>query len=541
MSHTNSSIASNLKQLLFSWSPVISHVISSATVLYLISSLIRSLKKGGLVGIVTALPGGEHLVNSQIEEQVKQAIGELFPEHKNIVRFRSIPVQSTSGDKILNMLKERKEVSKDLNPKEGKAWAYVYDAGESHTKLTSEANQMFLHTNCLNPMVFSSLRDMENEVVRMTASMLHGDENVVGNITTGGTESLLMIVKTYRDYARATNGIVQPEMVLPITAHPAFAKASQYFGVKQVFVDIDPITKLPNLKEYESKVNKNTIVCIVSATQYPHGIIDPIVEIAKIAKKNNTPLHVDACIGGFVLPWIEKLGKKIDPWDFRVEGVTSISSDVHKYGYCSKGASVVLYRNPQVRRYQFSTFTQWPGGYYVSPSALGSRGGGPIASAWASMIALGEEGFLSRTQMILDTFNYILNELKIMKDVHVIGNPIGFIISFESSDTSKLNIYSVADVMEKKGWKIERQLYPDSIHCTLMPQHFAVKERFIQDLKDSIEIVKQEPEKYLKNGTAAMYGALADLGNINKDTLESDEKGFLDTFLTCYTDYTYRY
>jgi sphinganine-1-phosphate aldolase len=235
----------------------------------------------------------------------------------------------------------------------------------------------------------------------MCATLFHGDENCVGNVTSCGTESLLLAMKTYRD----SRG--KGEVLMCITGHPGINKGCSYVGLDVVQVASSPDGKMC-LKDLKRKISSNTVVVVCSAPQYPHGVVDNVEGIAKICLSYGVPLHVDSAIGGFVLPFIEKLGRnKFGPWDFRVKGVTSINADLHKYGYCPKGASVLIYSTPTIRRKQFYSFATWPGGIYISPTSLGSRNGGCIVSAWGSLLGLGIEGFVKTTEAILDTVDKI--------------------------------------------------------------------------------------------------------------------------------------
>jgi sphinganine-1-phosphate aldolase len=247
------------------------------------------------------------------------------------------------------------------------------------------AHNLFFAENALNPMAFKSLKRMEAEVVQMTASMLHAPDDACGTMTTGGTESLLMAVKAARDRAKARGPKTdRPNVVAAITAHPALDKAGHYFGLEIRKAPVGP-DKRVIVSAMKKLIDKNTVLLFASAPQYPHGVIDPIDEVGRLALSRGIPLHVDACIGGFVLPWVERLGYPIPAFDFRVPGVTSMSADLHKYGFAVKGASVVVYRDMSYLEHQFFLETEFPGGIYASPSMTGTRGGGPIAAAWPSV------------------------------------------------------------------------------------------------------------------------------------------------------------
>eukprot|EP01127_Copromyxa_protea_P007478 TRINITY_DN1738_c0_g1_i1.p1 TRINITY_DN1738_c0_g1~~TRINITY_DN1738_c0_g1_i1.p1 ORF type:complete len:542 (+),score=102.10 TRINITY_DN1738_c0_g1_i1:18-1643(+) len=457
--------------------------------------------------LVKTVPGASGTVQKTIDEEVKKALKELL--HESDLPSRTvIPKEGVDAEELFL---EMKQIAKGDVKKET-VFAYTYDTIEGeHEAFITRAHNIFIGANGLNPMAFPSTRKFEVEIVEMTRRMLNAPETAVGSVTTGGTESILMAVKTYRDRAEKLFGITDPEIVMPITAHPAFSKACHYFKIKDIYV---PLTKdmQVDINEMRKHITSNTILLVVSSAQYPHGIVDPIPEASKLALEKGLPLHVDSCIGGFILPWIEKLGP-INPfpaWDFRNPGVTSMSADMHKYGYAAKGASVVVYRSDEYRKYQYYSCSQFPGGLYLSPTMTGTRAGGPIAAAWASLVVLGEKGYLERTKVILDTVRYILGGLEEIPELAVIGKPNMSILAFKSVDPD-LNIFAIADYLEnEKGWKMERQQNPDCIHLTVMSRHAARKEILINDLKEGIAYIKSHPElDFNSKGSCAMYGMVA--------------------------------
>jgi glutamate/tyrosine decarboxylase-like PLP-dependent enzyme len=290
----------------------------------------------------------------------------------------------------------------DANWRAGRMWSLVYFAGDDVADVLKDAYTTFIYGNGLSPMAFPSLRKLEAEVIAITADLLGGSE-AVGNMTTGGTESIIMAVKTARDLARADRpGLGEPEMVLPVTAHPAFEKASHYLGVRPVHI---PVTEdfRADVGAARAAITDNTVLIVGSAPCYPYGVVDPIPELAALAQERGIGCHTDACVGGFFLPFMRRLGYEAPPFDFSVPGVTSISADLHKYGYSTRGTSIIMYRNKEIRRHQFFTYADWPGGLYGSPTMPGSRAGGAIAAAWAVLHYLGEEGYLRLARTVMDT------------------------------------------------------------------------------------------------------------------------------------------
>lgn len=387
---------------------------------------------------------------------------------------------------------------------------FGYIAGsesEGHFSLINEACSMFAHTNPLHMDVFQSVARYEAEVIAMTAALLGSKDKasggqICGNMTSGGTESILMAVKSSRDYMRAEKGITKPEMIIPASAHSAYDKAAQYFNIKLWRVPVNNEFKA-DVKGIKRCINKNTILIVGSAPGYPHGIIDPIEELGKLAMSYGICLHVDLCLGGFVLPFARKIGYPIPPFDFTVQGVTSISSDVHKYGLAPKGTSVVLYRNHEIRKHQFVAVTEWTGGLYVSPTVAGSRPGGLIAGAWAAMMALGEEGYLQNTRQIMEASKKIVEGTKDIPELFIVGKPDMTVVAFGSN---VVDIFEVNDIMSTKGWHLNALQRPNSVHICVTLQHVAVVDEFLRDLRDSVKTVKENPGP-INGGLAPIYGA----------------------------------
>ena len=418
----------------------------------------------------------------------------------------SLPKEGLSSDDVLKELEAAK--SKDVDWKNGKAFSLVYHVSDEHSDFLKKAHNTFFSENGLNPMAFQSLRRFEHETVRMCAGIFSGNDDTVGVVTSGGTESLLMMIKTYRDRARKNKPwITKPEIILPESAHSAMDKGAHYFNVKIRHAPVGKDYRV-DVKAVKKLINRNTILIVGSAPQYPQGVIDPIAQLGNLAEEHGIPLHVDACIGGFVLPFIEKLGHAVPAFDFRVPGVTSISADIHKYGYSAKGASVLLYRNMDYMKHQFFVHTDWKGGgIYASPSFPGTRPGGPIAAAWAAMRKIGENGYLELTKKLLETRDYLLVEINRIPELEVLIHPDATLLAF-GSKSKTLSIYAVADQLQEKGWCVDRQQMPESIHMTLSPVHADCIKEFVADLRQAVETVKANPSLNT-SGQAAMYGMMA--------------------------------
>ncbi len=402
---------------------------------------------------------------------------------------------------------------------DGRTWSLVYHAGEEHTAFLREAHGLFFSENALNPMAFPALRRFEAEVVGMTATLLHGDAQVAGTMTSGGTESLLMAVKTYRDWARATKGITEPEMVLPTNAHAAFDKAAHYFGVKQVRVPMADDLRA-DTAAMEAAITSNTILMVGSAPDYPFGQIDPIQDLAAVAADHDIGMHVDACLGGFMVPWAERLGVPVGVWDFRAPGVTSMSADVHKYGFGAKGASTILYRTPELRRFQFHVTSDWPGGIYASPSMAGTRPGGSIAAAWAALQAIGQDGYTAMVEQILGLSHRLIDGIGRIDGIDLLGSPMLSVFAFVGTD---VDTYALGDILEANGWHIDRQIKPASLHFMVTPAHAKIVDTFLEDLQAAVDEARAHPE-LATSGQAAMYGmmtTLPDAGMLREIVLQT--------------------
>lgn len=395
----------------------------------------------------------------------------------------SLPDAGLDRDEVFRRMAAVRD--KDTRWRDGRTFSLVFYAGEEMLSVLKEAYTMFFSENGLNPGAFPSLKKFESEVLSMTAGLLGGDSNTAGNMTSGGTESILMAVKTARQKFRAERpDITEPEILVPVTAHPAFDKAGHYFDVK--------IRHMPVAQDYRADVNamrdaitERTIMIVGSAPQYPQGVVDPIAELAELAAARGILMHVDACVGGMMLPFVRKLGFDVPDFDFKLPGVTSMSVDLHKYGYAAKGASCVLYRDKDLRRHQYFVYTEWPGGIYASPTVAGTRPGGAIAAAWAIMNYLGEEGYLGITRTVMETVRTVAEGVREMDGVKILGEPHMSVMCLAADDPS-LDIYEVGDEMSVRGWHLDRQQYPASLHLTINWAHSQSVEQFLSDLREAI-------------------------------------------------------
>lgn len=362
----------------------------------------------------------------------------------------------------------------------GKMFGFVYYPESPAAEVLKAVSQLYFFENALNPNLFSSIVHLENQTVSMVADLLHGNEDVAGNITLGGTESIFLALKAARDRNRRLHTeITVPEVILPVSVHPAFHKAAHCLGFKTVVLPLSADFKA-DVSQLSGLLTKNTILIVGSAPSYAHGMIDPIEEMGQFAYQNKLLFHVDACLGGFMLPFAEELGYPIPPFDFRVQGVTSISADFHKFGYGAKGSSVVLYRNRELRKDQLFAFSRWPGGIFGSPTLMGTRSGGPVAAAWTILHLLGRQGYLEMTRKTLEGTDRLKNGIHTIPGLNLVGNPLTSIFSF----TSTLNdIFMISEEMESKGWVFDRIAQPEAIHLIVTMLNLAHIDEFLSDLQ----------------------------------------------------------
>ena len=388
----------------------------------------------------------------------------------------------------------------DLRWKEGRAFSLAYYAGPEVQAVADQAYAMYGSTNGLNADAFPSLKKFQADVVATVNRWVHGDETSAGFMTSGGTESILLAVKAARERGRREFGITQPNVVLPTSAHAAFEKACYYFGLESRRVPVRADWRA-DVEATRQAIDANTVLIVGSAPQYPQGVVDPIVDLAAIARERNINCHVDACMGGVTLTFLERLGENIPLWDFRVDGVTSISVDLHKYGYTSKGASVIMHRNRQLRSYQTFVTDNWLGGFYGSSGVLGTKSGGPMASAWAVMNYLGDEGYLRLTESARATTRQLADAIEKTDGLLLRAYPYSTLLSFGAQN---FDVFAVADELAKTGWYVDRQAPPDSLHCTVNAVHHQVIEEFIVDLSHAVTKVRDAGS----TGSVGAYGTI---------------------------------
>jgi sphinganine-1-phosphate aldolase len=394
----------------------------------------------------------------------------------------------------------------DVDWAAGRTFGLVFDGGSEVHDVAARAAALFLHENALNMAAFPSLARIQSDVVGWTAGLCHAPPTAAGFLTSGGTESIQCAVLAARERARLERGVTAPVIVVAESAHAAFHKSAHLFGldVRTVGVrddwtaDVDAMARL---------VGPNTVLVVGSAPQYPQGVVDPIPEIAALAASVDANCHVDACMGGFVLPFAELLGRDVGPWDFRVDGVHSISADVHKLGYAPKGVSVILHRTKELRRHQTFTFDGWLGGFYASPNLQGTRSGLPMAAAWAVMQHLGVDGYLELTRRTLEIADRMRAGIAAVDGVRVLGDGQFHLVAMASDprSTDPVDVFAVGDALLARGWFHDRQGPPDSLHSTVSNSNTGVIDEYLADLAACVDEAR---------------GALVDDRSTNYATLE---------------------
>jgi sphinganine-1-phosphate aldolase len=401
-----------------------------------------------------------------------------------------LPEHGMPVDEVLDSLEAKR--AGDARWREGRTFGLVFDGGPGPHEAAERASQLFLHENALNPLAFPSLGQIQSEVVDICGELFHGPDTAAGFMTSGGTESILMAVKAARDRARRERDVTAPEMVVATSAHAAFHKASHYFGVDLHAVDVGDDWRA-DVDAMAAKVTDDTVLVVGSAPQYPQGVIDPIPQLAALAAEVGASCHVDACMGGFVLPFMERLGHDLPAWDFRVEGVTSISADIHKLGYAPKGASVLLHRTEELRRDQIFVFDDWLGGFYASPGMQGTRPAGPMAAAWAVLHHLGMEGYLRLTETTLDAHRRMIDGIRALEGLTVLGEPEAHLLAIAAEEQGEdtLDVFAIGDAMHARGgWHLDRQAPPDSLHATVSAGNAPVIGEFLTDLEAVVAEVR---------------------------------------------------
>lgn len=499
-----------------------------------------------LYRIFLSLPGIRSKVDRQIASATKELEEKLAGFGSDVNRYKTLPKEPWTQEQLkteLNTLSGMKRTRWE----EGKVSGAVYHGGEDLLNIQAEAMKLFSVSNPIHADVFPAVRKMEAEVVAMVLSMFNAPEWAAGATTSGGTESILMACLSAKNKARAERRVTNPEMIVPSTGHAAFHKAGQYFGIKVHLVYCPAPSYTVPINKVRKLINPNTVLLVGSAPNYPHGNVDDIPALSKLAIQHKLPLHVDCCLGSFLMPCLAKAGfpspyADEGGFDFKLPGVTSISVDTHKYGFAPKGNSCILYRNKQLRQYQYFVSPEWSGGVYGSPSIAGSRAGALIAGAWASMMAVGEKGYVDATHKIVGTRITIQNAIKehpVLKETLVVmGEPMVSVLAFESIDKA-IDIYDIADAMSAKGWHLNSVQDPPGLHVavTLPMTKDGAVDGLIEDLVSVVRTEKERVAEQARSGVALearkkgrqaqLYGVAGSLPD--KSIVERMVVAYLDT------------
>ncbi len=447
-------------------------------------------------------------VKAEIARKLKESKKELekiLLRTKGTIVRKELPQKGFKHDDIIKELDAVDTLSK-YDWRNGRVSGCAYNCSDEITKIANEVYARYCWTNPLHSAVFPEIRKMESEVVSWCVKLFNGGPDACGTMTSGGTESILVAMRAYRQLAYS-RGIDYPEIIGSTATHAAFVKAADYFCMKFVPIPCEPLTRKVNLKKMKQAINRNTIVLVGNAPQYPYGVLDPIQDIATLALKYKLGVHVDSCLGGFILPFMERAGYPMEPFDFRIKGVTSISADTHKYGYTPKGSSVIMYSSHELRRMQFFVATDTEIGLYPSPTLAGSRAGGIVAATWATMMFMGIDGYVENTRKVVETTRWLAKEIGQIPGLTIVGTPLYCALGFRSVDKD-LNIYSICSAMSKKGWELNGLQFPPGLHVSVTVKHTqnGVAQALVSDIKKCVEEIKANKGTSNLEGAAAFYG-----------------------------------
>jgi glutamate/tyrosine decarboxylase-like PLP-dependent enzyme len=432
-----------------------------------------------------------------------------YPYADRFEVLRGLPSEGRPAEAIVEELRTM-ATEEDASWESGKVSGSFYCGDHEHYDFMNEVFGLYSHVNVLQRDVAPSATRFEGEIIAMALDLFHGADAAaaggepVGSITSGGTESIISAMLAYREHAQLDLGIEKPNVVLPETAHPAFHKGCHLFGIEMRIAPIDHHSTLVHVDEVAKLIDESTVALVGSAGNYGYGTIDPISELSDLAVERGVGLHVDGCLGGYILPFGEQLGFDVPVFDFRLPGVTTISADTHKYAYGLKGTSTLLFRNADLRRKLYFFQTEWSGGKYMSPGLAGSRSGGLIAATWASMVRMGRQGYLDKAQKVFDTSLAMQEAVRSHSQLRIMGNPT-FCFSFTSDE---FDIYLVNDALKERGWRLNGQQYPDAVHMAVTgPQtQPGVAEAWADDLAAAVAYAEQHRDEKPLSGS--VYGGV---------------------------------
>ena len=462
------------------------------------------------------------------DQESMDLFGDMHPYNRTFRVYSQLPEKGRDEEDVLDEIAYMSETENN-KWQGGQCSGTMYHGGMEHYAFLNKVFSMYSYVNLLQRDLCPSGTKFEAEVLAMIGKMLHGEEvskvnpndEECGAITSGGSESIYNAMYVYREWGRDVKGITVPEVVAPETIHPAHVKAAHYLGIKVIRVPVNEDFEA-DVDAMRAQITPSTVAIAGSAGSYPHGVVDPIGKLSDLALEYHIGLHVDGCLGGFILPWIEKLGYDVPVFDFRLPGVTSISCDTHKYGYSLKGTSSINFRNRDLRRYMFYAQEDWAGGVYASPTVQGSRSAGLSAAMWAAMVCMGEEGYLKAARAIMDTADKIREGISRIPELRIMGKST-FLISLTSD---VVNPYFVNDFLAMKGWRMNGCQNPSGFHfCITLPQtQPGIGEQFVKDLADGVEFAKHPPYEVPKTGFLYGLGVTSD----GREILRQGLKGYIE-------------
>ncbi|QLL33417.1 hypothetical protein HG536_0E03280 [Torulaspora globosa] len=467
-------------------------------------------------------------VDAEVSKVTRHMEKELIKNDACLNDFEKLPAVGLPEQSVLNELGLLESKIPHTEWKDGKVSGAVYHGGEDIIHLQSLAFEKFCVANQLHPDVFPAVRKMESEVVSMTLNMFNAPKDTgCGTTSSGGTESLLLACLSAKMYAYHHRGVTEPEIIVPVTAHAGFDKAAYYFGMKIHHAKLDPRTYKVDLSHVRKFINRNTVLLVGSAPNFPHGIMDDIEGLGELASRYKIPLHVDCCLGSFIIAFMEKAGyDNLPAFDFRVAGVTSISCDSHKYGFAPKGSSVIMYRNRDLRMHQYYVSTDWTGGLYGSPTLAGSRPGALVVGCWATMIRMGENGYIESCKEIITAARKLKKAIESeIPGLRILGDPKLSVISFTSD---RYDVYELGDRLSARGWHLNALQKPPALHLAVTKPSVASIDDLVATLKELTKELEQEGKSASSaDGTSALYGVAGSV----KTTGVADRLviGFLDT------------
>jgi sphinganine-1-phosphate aldolase len=503
-----------------SWLSLLEHGIAAGAVLYVAKGVYdRGLKnsiESAAIGVLRAVPGGASVIEAE-QQKVVAKIEEFVlanNDEEEHLKNRLLPENGVDRDELFERMQGWRDKEHDYRG--GRAFGGVYSDDHEHEKFLARIYELYQDSNALYPGVFPGLRKFEAEVVRMCVDIFQGGEEGCGTMTSGGTESILMAVKAYREWARKKMPHVsRPNIVAPQSAHAAFPKACYYLGIEYRMVPVrEDVDFRVDPAAMAAAIDANTIALVGSAPAFPQGVIDPIEELGQLALKHNIGLHVDCCLGGFVVPFLRRLGLVTRAYDFSVPGVTSISADIHKYGLGPKGTSVILHASAERRKMQFYKFTEWSGGIYATASAAGSRPGYSVAAAWATLMSHGWSGYMRHAENIYASWNALVQGIPKIDGLRVLGPPDACVVAFISVDPT-VNTLKLADALAKtSSWQVNRLQKPVCLQLQIGDRSNFDAAQFLQDLAACCQAVRERPDDF-NDGLAAVYSMAADMGDRN--------------------------